>query len=72
MSFRCSDLILEVISHIIHQDGDFSHSHVYFDVGKGRQTGSYNPIRLLDLIIAGAYWSQTVVPHVADCSAATE
>lgn len=55
MSFRCSDLILEGISHIIHQDSDFSHSHVYWDVGKGRQTSSYNPIRLLDLIIAGAY-----------------
>lgn len=53
VSFRCNDLRLAGISHIMHQDSNFSHSHINWMWGG--QMGSYNPVRLLELIIIGAY-----------------
>lgn len=47
------DLRLAGISHIMHQDSNFSHSHINWMWGG--QMGSYNPVRLLELIIIGAY-----------------
>ena len=62
VSFRWDGLGLAGISHIMHQDSDFSHSHINWR--RGGQMGSYNSVRLLELIIIGAYWSQIMVPHI--------